>query len=97
MVKGISSTIRLIKEQADYSSINAMIMNEDTFVVVSEFQPAKKPEWAPDDYYEIKYRADNEGVLVASSGWNQPDWTTLENHHSLVVDRSTLQTQVITH
>lgn len=97
IVKGISSTISLIKEHADYSSINAMIMNEDTFVVVSEFQPAKKPDWAPDDYYEIKYRVDNEGVLVASSGWNQPGWTTLENHHSLVVDRSTFQTQVMTH
>ena len=97
MVKGISSTIDLIKEHAKFSSINAMIMNEDTFVVVSEFQPEKKPDWAPDDYYEIKYRADSEGVLVASSGWNQPGWITLENHHSLVVDRSTFQTQVITH
>jgi predicted glutamine amidotransferase len=97
MAKGISSTVGLIKENADYSSINAMIMNEDTFVVVSEFQPAKKPDWAPDDYYEIKYRADSEGVLVASSGWNQPGWKSLDNHHSLVVDRSTFQTQVITH
>ncbi len=97
MVKGISSTISLIKKNVDYSSINAMIMNEDTFVVVSEFQSSKKPEWAPDDYYEIKYRADSEGVLVASTGWNQPGWKSLENHHSLVVDRSTFETQVITH
>ena len=97
MAKGISSTVGLIKENADYSSINAMIMNEATFVVVSEFQPAKKPDWAPDDYYEIKYRADSEGVLVASSGWSQPGWKSLDNHHSLVVDRSTFQTQVITH
>jgi len=62
---------------------------------VSEHNSQKKPDWAPDDYYEIKYLPTPEGVLFASSGWNQPGWSTLDNHHAAIVNRSTFEIEVI--
>jgi hypothetical protein len=34
-------------------------------------------------------------VVVASSGWDQAGWINLPNHHVLVVDRATLNQQVL--
>ena len=72
-----------------------MIMNEKQWVVVCEHHPDRAPDWAPADYYELKYKADSHGVLVASTGWNQPGWTVLPNHHMLVIDRATFAVQVL--
>lgn len=93
-VEGVRKAVETVKEHADYSSINAMIMNDDMFVVVSEFDPARKPDFGQDDYYELNYRKDKDGVLVASSGWPQDGWTPLPNHHLLVVDRKSFATQL---
>jgi len=94
-VEGCKSAANYIRSHIDYSSINAMIMNENQWVVICEHHPDRAPEWAPDDYYELKYKADGAGVLVASTGWNQPGWTVLPNHHMLVIDRTTFAVEVI--
>lgn len=94
-VEGVKECIKTITSTMDYSSINAMIMNEDTYIVVCEHHPERHPDWAPADYYELKYRKDAQGVLVASTGWNQPGWEVLPNHKMLVVDRKTFATQVL--
>ena len=94
-VEGCKAAANYIRDYVDYSSINAMIMNENQWVVICEHHPDRAPDWAPDDYYELKYKADKDGVLVASTGWNQPDWTTLPNHHMLVIDRASFAVQVI--
>ena len=96
LVEGIMSTIKIIKEHGDTTSLNCMLMNRDFFVTVSEHSSDRRPEWAPDDYYEIKYLPTAEGVLFASSGWNQLGWKTLENHHVAVVNRSNFEIEVIT-
>jgi predicted glutamine amidotransferase len=92
---GIKTTLAIIKEHGKTTSLNFMLMNSESFVIGSEHDSAKKPEWAPDDYYVIKYKKNDEGVLFASSGWNQPGWHVLENHHMAIVDRSTSEIEVI--
>jgi len=95
LVAGVKSALAIIKEHGDITSLNCMRMNRDYFLTVSEHNTARKPDWAPDDYYEIKYLPTPEGVLFASSGWNQPGWTTLENHHAALVNRSSFEIEVI--
>ena len=95
LVAGVKSALAIIKQHGDTTSLNCMLMNRDYFLTVSEHNAARKPDWAPDDYYEIKYLPTPEGVLFASSGWNQPGWTMLENHHAALVNRSSFEIEVI--
>ena len=95
LVAGVKSALAIIKEHGDTTSLNCMLMNRDYFLTVSEHDTARKPDWAPDDYYEIKYLPTPEGVLFASSGWNQPGWMTLDNHHAALVNRSSFEIEVI--
>lgn len=94
-VQGCKEAANYIRKNLDYSSINAMIMNEKQWVIICEHHPERSPEWAPDDYYELKYKADAQGVLVASTGWNQPGWKVLPNHHMLVIDRASFAVEVV--
>jgi predicted glutamine amidotransferase len=94
-VEGCKAAANYIRANVDYSSINAMIMNEKQWVVICEHHTDRAPDWAPDDYYELKYKSDAQGVLVASTGWNQPGWTVLANHHMLVIDRDSFAVEVI--
>lgn len=94
LVEGIKSALKIIKENGDTTSLNAMLMNRDFFITISEHIPARKPDWALDGYYEINYLHTPEGVLFASSGWGQPGWIRLENHHCAVVNRSTFEIEV---
>ncbi len=94
LVAGIKSALAIIKDHGQTTSLNCMLMNREYFITVSEHNSVRKPEWAPDDYYEIKYLPTPEGVLFASSGWNQPGWKSLDNHNLAVVNRSTFEIEV---
>jgi hypothetical protein len=95
IVQGAKSAISVIKEKADYSSINAMLMNEDVLLVICEHDPLRKPDFGGSDYYTLKYRQTTEGVVIASSGWEQDGWIILPNHHMMVVDRKTFKIEVL--
>ena len=95
LVEGVKNALKIIKEHGETTSLNCMLMNHNFFVTVSEHNALKKPEWAPEDYYEIKYLTTPEGVLFASSGWNQPGWSVLENHHMALVNRSTFEIEIL--
>jgi predicted glutamine amidotransferase len=94
-IDGVKACIKNIKTNFKYSSINSMIMNSDYLIITSEHDPNNKPDWADEIYYELRYRLDENGIAVASSGWNQEGWTLMNNHQMLVVDRKTLQAEVI--
>ena len=94
-IGGVKKCMRNIKDNFKYSSINSMIMNSEFLIVTSEHDPNNKPAWADEIYYELRYRLDDNGIAVASSGWNQEGWTLMNNHQMLVVDRKTLQAEVI--
>jgi len=95
LVEGVTSAVRKIKEHYDFSSINAMLMTDQFFITICEHDPARKPDWAVAGYYELFYKSEQGQVVDASSGWDQAGWANLPNHHMLVVDRSTLKSQVL--
>lgn len=94
-VGGVRNAIKQIKEGFKYSSINSMILNREYLIVVSEHDPLNKPDWADAVYYELRYRLDENGIAVASSGWNQEGWKLLENHQMLIVNRATLTVEIV--
>lgn len=95
LVEGIRSALSIIKKNGQTTSLNCMLMNREFFITVSEHNVDRKPEWAPNDYYELKYLPSPDGLLFASSGWEQAGWENLENHHMAVVNRSTFEIEVI--
>lgn len=90
-IEGIKSAIKIITSQLKYSSLNAMILTASSLFIISEHQPQRRPEGEPEDYYQLYYRADQRGFLVASSGWNQEGWTPISNHKLLEIDRINFQ------
>ena len=94
-VQGVLETIRSIKKSYEYSSINSMFLNSDFLIVVSEHHPDNRPSWTEPNYYEVRYRLDGSGCLVASSGWSQEGWTLMPNHSALIVDRKTMKGELI--
>lgn len=92
---GVIKAIRNVKANFKYSSINSMVMNKDYLIIVSEHDPINKPSWADAYYYELRYRLDDSGIAVASSGWPQEGWNLIANHQIVIVNRNTLQLEVI--
>ncbi len=94
LIDGVVSALTKIKE-LDFSSINAMLLTESEFITICEHDPDRKPDWADNGYYELYYKITEKDVIVASSGWNQDGWKNLPNHQILVVDRSSLEVNVL--
>ena len=92
---GILSAIKTIKSEYEYSSINSMFLNTDFLIVISEHDPANRPSWTEPNYYEVRYRLDESGCVVASSGWDQSGWKLMPNHSALIVDRKTMKSELI--
>ena len=88
-------TVRNIKETGNFSSLNAMVLTPQFYIVVSEHDNSRIPKEEPADYYRLSYKADSDGVIVASSGWDQTDWNEIPNHTMMVVDRTTLSRDFI--
>ena len=95
VIQGVINSIRQIRSNCAFSSLNSMILTPKYYLVVSEHDNSKIPGDFPGDYYELFYRQDSHGVLVASSGWNQDGWQLVPNHRLLVVDRTTLEVSLL--
>ena len=95
LIAGISAGVKLIKENCNYSSINAMILTSDFYVIINEHNYEKRPKGEAEDYYDLFYRKDENGILVASSGWNQKNWTRIENHQIFLIDRKSLSLEAL--
>lgn len=91
LVDGIIAAVRLIREQCSFSSLNAMILTPYQMIVVNEHNLNRVPAGEPSDYYDLYFRKDSQGVLVASNGWDQSGWQLIENHRALVIDRTTFE------
>jgi len=96
LIEGIKSGVKLLKENCNYSSINAMVLTIDDYIIINEHDSAKRPKGESEDYYELSYRKDEKGILVASSGWDQNNWTRIGNHQIVVIDRRTLNLEILT-
>lgn len=87
LVPGIKAAVKLIKEHADYSSINAMLLSPTKMIIISEHDNQKRPDFGGEDYYDLFYREDEHAIVVGSSGWNQSGWHQIPNHTMMVIDR----------
>ncbi|MFM8752845.1 MAG: hypothetical protein ACKOEB_06600 [Actinomycetota bacterium] len=67
----------------------------DSWVIHRKNAPPYQISWADDVYYEIRYRLDENGLAVASSGWDQSGWTLLGNHQMLIFNRNNHEIELI--
>jgi hypothetical protein len=94
LIEGTLAAVRNIKKNLSYSSINAMMLTPDKYIVICEHNNDRIPAGEPGDYYELFYRKDEKGILVTSTGWNQDGWTLIPNHSMAVIDRKSLAVEV---
>ena len=87
LVPGVKAAVKIIKDHANYSSINAMLMSPTKFIVINEHDNEKRPDFGGEDYYDLFYKEDDHSLIVGSSGWNQDGWHHISNHSLLVIDR----------
>ena len=87
LVPGVKAAVKIIKEHANFSSINAMLMSPTKFIVINEHDNQKRPDFGGEDYYDLYYKEGDHSLIVGSSGWNQEGWHHIANHSLLVIDR----------
>jgi len=106
MVAAVADTVASIAGRYAVNSLNAVLLSPERMYVISWHDPARIPAdelrrrglgGTPEDiagYFYIAYRATENAVVAASSGWPQPGWTMLPNESVLAVDRASLTTSV---
>lgn len=90
---GLTNQVRRLFLDWTPSSLNAVLLTSEELFVVCAYNPDMQPPVPepPDRYYRLSWRADGNGVVVASSGFPQPTedgWTPLDNMSMLVVPRA---------
>jgi predicted glutamine amidotransferase len=99
-----------IAERFSPSSLNAMFLTPEALYVVNCHDESIRPPLPPPDaqsvddmvaareeevpYYDLRYRRSESAVVVASSGFAQPEgggWRLIANNSLLVVDRAGLE------
>jgi len=95
LVDGLRSAVTKISDNCDFSSINCMLLTPDYLIAACEFNVTDQSEWTVNSHYELRYRGDESGVVISSTGWGHDDWSVLANHQVLVVDRKSLNTAIL--
>jgi predicted glutamine amidotransferase len=105
MVGAIAEAAADIDRRYDAGSLNAILLAPDRLYAVNWHDPARVPAEklaargrSPEEiatYFDLAYQASDDAVIVASSGWPQPGWTSVPNRHVLVADLTTLTAQVL--
>jgi predicted glutamine amidotransferase len=95
LIEGTLSAVRNIKKNLSYSSINAMMLTPEKYIVICEHNDDRIPAGEGPEYYDLYYRKDAKGILVTSTGWNQEGWTLIPNHHITVIDRKNLTVELL--
>jgi predicted glutamine amidotransferase len=97
-VEAIRRTVCHILEDFQPSCLNAFLVTPDTLYATSWHQE----EPYPDEYYRLfteeelatyfhlRYRLDDDGLVIASTGWGQAGWHTVLAGHVLAVKRHEL-------
>ena len=104
VISAIEATVAHIDELFTPNSLNAMLVTPDALYAICYYWPERIPhaalasrgmECGTDQYFELAHLETETGIVVASSGWPQPGWTPLPNRNVLVIDRKTLQLNVV--
>ncbi len=104
MISTIEATVAHIDKLFTPNSLNAMLLTPDALYAICYYWPERIPhaalasrgmECGTDQYFELAHLETETGIVVASSGWSQPGWTPLPNRNVLVIDRKTLNFDVV--
>jgi predicted glutamine amidotransferase len=107
VVAAIADAASAIEHRFAPNSLNAILLSPQSLYAISWHDRAKVPEAKlrergyqdrPDEiaaYFDLAYLAGPDAVVVASSGWSQAGWTPLPDRHVLVVERTTLNMQLL--
>ena len=87
-------TVGDIAATTGFTSLNCLLLTPDELYAVSRFDPAGPLHEEGPDYFHLRYRAGDDAVVVASSGWGR-DWRQLGNGDLLVVRRHSLDVSVV--
>ncbi len=109
-VEGVHSAVTEMLARFRSASMNAMLLTGDELIVVHASSTATPPlddlqhlypglVGAPPDhataYFQLRYRSDQDAVLVASSGVPAERWTDLPANSLLVVSRHDLSVRTV--
>ena len=108
--QAVGAVVRRIFDSFSPTSLNAMLLTPDALYVISAHDRSRVPmvhvssggassSVEPDTtFYQLSYRAHANSVVVASSGFPQPEaegWQWLANMTLLRIDRGTLVTTTV--
>lgn len=96
--KALAQTAADIRARADQLvSLNCLLLAGDALYAYCDHDPASEVigRRGP-DFFDLHYRVDADRVVVASTGWPQPEarWIRLAPRHVLRIDRRDLSTEV---
>ncbi|MEE1650545.1 class II glutamine amidotransferase [Brachybacterium sp. J144] len=74
-------------------SLNCLLTTPGTLVAFAQHDPAQAPTDQPTEVYDLRWRADRDRVLISSTGYPQPGFTTLAPGAALTVHRGTLRVE----
>ncbi|HTZ24075.1 MAG TPA: class II glutamine amidotransferase [Streptosporangiaceae bacterium] len=104
VITAIEATVAHIDGLLQPNSLNAMLLTPGALYAICYYWPERIPhaalasrgmECGTDQYFELAHLETEAGIVVASSGWPQPGWTPLPNRNVLVIDRRTLEIDVV--
>jgi predicted glutamine amidotransferase len=87
----------MISERVDVVSLNALMLTNQALYAVTRYNVPREPEEDADPAsYELRFRVSERGVVVASSGWEQPSpsWELLAQGTVLEIRRHDLGVSV---
>ncbi|MDO4913475.1 MAG: class II glutamine amidotransferase [Bifidobacteriaceae bacterium] len=101
--EAVIQAIRQLRNYCPLSSYNCVLQNDDTLIVVNAAGRVETPERIIEiynehgfgehahDYRLMRYKSDEEQgtFVVASSGFDQHDWHTMQNNEIVVVNSHT--------
>lgn len=70
--------------------LNCLLTTPDELVAYAHSDPDQLAEESPWDTYDLRYRADADRVLVSSTGYPQPGFTSIEQGAAVTIRRGTL-------
>ena len=91
----LATTVQRIAARHEFNGLNAIIATSTQLIAVCRYTASPDAAVEDTEYYDLRYRVTDEGVIVSSSGWGA-GWTSIRNGEILVVNRETLSVTVRT-
>ncbi|MET8281185.1 class II glutamine amidotransferase [Micromonospora sp. NPDC005174] len=96
-VSALQKASRAVRERTTFSGLNCLLLTPDTLYAHSDNDPESEvSRRRGPDFFRLSYRNTPNRVVVASSGWRQPQaqWTGLGSGTVLQIDRTGLRVRV---